>query len=294
MRLFIIGKCIISLFFLLQTMSEELMLRRQDTRNDTLNRFCQKHTIAKDKSVPSRRHLDNLVVVDQDEIIYCAIPKVASTEWREALTVYVGHDKVKGKESQNRTMWKHLNEYSTQNVTDKLQKYYKFIFVREPFARLLSAYKSKFVAGNDYYFKTFGREIIQKFRKNATEHAKNTGDDVTFLEFLKHIIVAQYHDEHWRPYDDLCHVCSINYDFIGHLETIDEDTPFLLKELGVEDRVTFKSRRRSPQSSSDLLKYYSQIPGPYIKRLGKIYFRDFQMFGYPFPGPLKSLVVDST
>lgn len=234
-----------------------------------------------------------MVVVDRDEIIYCAIPKVASTEWKEALSVDLGHGRVQGKKAQNRTLWKHLNEDSTQNITDKLQKFYKFLFVREPFARLLSAYKSKFVNGNEYYYKTFGQPIIQEFRKNATEHAKNAGDDVTFLEFLKHIVAAQYYDEHWRPYDDLCHVCSINYDFIGHLETIDEDAPFLLKKFGIDDHVTFKSRRHS-QTSSELLKYYSQIPAPYIKRLGKIYFKDFEMFGYPFPGPLKSLIVDSS
>lgn len=271
-------------------MSEELLLRRQDKRRHTIDKFCQKQKV---KSLPSRRSMENLVVIDRDEIIYCAIPKVASTEWREALSVELGHDRIQGKKAQNRTLWKHLNEYSTRNITEKLKKYYTFLFVREPFARLLSAYKSKFEAGNDYYLKAFGRKIIQDFRKNATEHAKNTGDDVTFLEFVKHIAVTPFYDEHWRPYDDICHMCSVNYDFVGHLETIEEDAPFLLKEMGIEDRVTFKSRRRS-QTSSELLKYYSQIPAPYIKKLGQIYFKDFEMFGYPFPGPLKSFVVDST
>ena len=271
-------------------MRDKALKRRQEKRKDTVNRFCQQYI--KDRSLPGRRHLDNLVVIDEGELIYCAIPKVATTEWREALTIYLGNDRVQGKKAQNRTLWKHLNEYSTENVTDKIHKYRKFLFVREPFGRLLSAYKSKFVNGNEYYYKTFGRKIIQQFRKNATEQAKNTGNDVTFLEFIKHILLAQYHDEHWRPYDNLCHVCSIEYDFIGHLETIDEDVPFLLKGLGINDRVTFKSHRRS-QTSSDLLHYYSKIPAPFIKKLEKIYFNDFHMFGYPFPGPLKSLLVDS-
>ena len=270
-------------------MSEELLLGRQDERKDRINRFCQKQKV---HSLPSRTNLESLVVIDQAKLVYCAIPKVASTEWREALSVELGHGRIQGKKAQNRTFWKHLNEYSTKDITEKL-KYYKFLFVREPFSRLLSAYKSKFVAGNEYYLKTFGRKIIHDFRQQASEHAKNTGDGVTFLEFLKYIAVTRFYDEHWRPYNDICHMCSVNYDFIGHLETIDEDAPFLLKELGIDDYVTFKSNRRS-QTSSELLKYYSQIPANYIKRLGTIYFKDFEMFGYPFPGPLKSIVEDST
>ena len=57
--------------------------------------------------------------------------------------------------------------------------------------------------GNEYYHKTFGLPIIKEFRKGATEHARNTGADVTSLEFLKHIAATQHYDEHWRPYDDL-------------------------------------------------------------------------------------------
>lgn len=235
--------------------------------------------------------MKHLVVLDEAELIYCSIPKVASTEWREALSVYNNHKGILGKQAQNRTLWKHLNEYSYRNVTEKLLNYYKFLFVREPFARLLSAYRSKFESKNEYFHRTLGRQIIREFRKNATEHAKNFGDDVTFLEFMKSIVYGVYHDEHWRPYDQLCHVCSVGYDFIGHLETIDEDGPFVVQQARIYNRVRFKSHRRS-RTSSMLLSYYSQIPISYIKRLRHIYLKDFEMFGYQFPGPLKSLVSD--
>ena len=262
------------------------MKRRQDERKQKLNSYCQKHP--NERELPSKNDMNHLIVLDEAKIIYCSIPKVASTEWKEALTAYLFHERIQGKRAQNRTLWKHLTEYSNRNVAEKIQKYYKFIFVREPFARLLSAYKSKFEAQNGFYHRTFGREIIKKFRANATEHAKNYGDDVTFFEFVKHIVYTGNQDEHWRSYDQLCHVCSVGYDFIGHLETIDEDAPFLIKQARVDSRVTFQSNRRS-SASSELLRYYSQIPIPYIKRLHHIYFKDFEMFGYLFPGPLKSL-----
>lgn len=235
--------------------------------------------------------MKHLVVLDEAKIIYCAIPKVASTEWKEAFTVYNSQERIQGKRAQNRTLWKHLSDYSHRNITEKVQNYYKFLFVREPFARLLSAYRSKFEAKNEFYHKTFGREIIKKFRENANERSKDSGDDVTFLEFIKHIVFTSNQDEHWRPYDQLCHVCSMGYDFVGHLETIEEDALLLLERASVGSRVTFQSRRQS-RTSNDLLNYYSQIPITFINRLHYIYSKDFEMFGYPFPGPLKPLGVN--
>ena len=277
------------LLLLSQTWAQDLLQRCQEERRHLLNAYCQNHP--DEKYLPSRNDMKHLVVLDEAKIIYCSIPKVASTEWKEALTVYNFRERIRGKRAQNRTLWKHLSDYSYRNITEKIQNYYKFLFVREPFARLLSAYRSKFEAKNEFYHKTFGREIIKEFRENANERSKNSGDDVTFLEFIKHIVFTYNHDEHWRAYDQLCHVCSMGYNFVGHLETIEEDALLLLEQARVGSRVTFQSRRRS-RTSDVLLNYYSQIPMPFINRLHYIYSKDFEMFGYPFPGPLKPLGVN--
>ena len=77
-------------------MSEELLLRRRDERKHTINTFRRKQRFNR---LPNRSNLENLVVIDQAELIYCAIPKVASTEWREALSVELGHGRIQGEKA---------------------------------------------------------------------------------------------------------------------------------------------------------------------------------------------------
>ena len=64
----------------------------------------------------------------------------------------------------------------------RLQSYYKFLFVREPFERLLSAYENKFVKRQwpwRYIFK-FERDIYEKF----SQVDPSAGWNVTFKRFV--------------------------------------------------------------------------------------------------------------
>ena len=81
----------------------------------------------------------------------------------------------------------------------------------------------------------------------------------------------------------------MNYDFIGHFENLEEDGHLLLKMAGIDDRVTFPPIHKST-GSDEVLKYYSQVPTRYLKKLGEQYRNDFEMFGYEYLGPVKKLL----
>ena len=53
---------------------------------------------------------------------------------------------------------------------------------------MLSAYKDKFLKDNEYYHPVYGRDIIKRYRPNATKQALKTGSAVTFPEFTKYAI----------------------------------------------------------------------------------------------------------
>ena len=55
---------------------------------------------------------------------------------------------------------------------------------------------------------------------------------------------------------------SVNYDFIGHFETMKEDTALLLKMTKIDDRTTFPSIHKST-GWSEVLEYYFQVPALY-------------------------------
>jgi len=133
------------------------------------------------------------------------------------------------------------------------------MFVRDPMARVLSAYNDKFVKDNKYFHRTYGRVIIKRYRPNPTKQALETGSGVTFPEFTKHLVETRMRDEHWQAFDKLCHPCAVNYDFMGRFENLYEEADHLIKKVGIEDRVSSHAFHWS-YTATDMLHYYSLIP----------------------------------
>lgn len=252
-------------------------------RRELVRNYCKRN---KRNDTIVGKDLRYHIVFHSEKIIYCFAPKVASSQWKTVLAPL---------NQDNQTFshireveFKRLNQYSIEKVQEMLEKYFTFLFVRDPFERFLSAYKDKFLKENRVFHKAIGRKIIKRFRPNATKNSLDTGSDVTFLEFTNYVLKTQHFDEHWSPFDRLCHPCAINYDFIGHYDDLAQDAPHLVKKAGIDDRVSFPSFRAS-NTTTELLRYYSQIPKLKILELAKLYESDFEMFGYPFPGKLESL-----
>ena len=95
------------------------------------------------------------------------------------------------------------------------------------------------------------------------------------------------------PYEDLCLLCDIDYDFIGHLETISEECQYILEKAGISN-LTFCPDRRESSTDAEIKTFYAQIPRDTILKIRKIYGNDFEMHGYPFPGKLESRVEQFT
>ena len=187
-------------------------------------------------------------------------------------------------------LWRRLYQYTEAERSKRLQSYFKFFFVREPLGRLLSAYKDKFIGADQGVSKRARAAIVQAYRPHDFNPNYNF---VNFSEFIQYFSQENvYRNQHWRQYERLCHPCAIKYDFIGHLETLEEDAALVLKMAGIDDRVTFPPVHKST-GSSDVLKFYSEVPPQYIARLGESYRSDFEMFGYEYLGNVQHLVNNS-
>lgn len=57
--------------------------------------------------------------------------------------------------------FKRLSNYTMLEINEKLKTYDKFIIVRHPLERLLSAYRNKFENKNEYFQSRFGKHIIK-------------------------------------------------------------------------------------------------------------------------------------
>ena len=135
--------------------------------------------------------------------------------------------------------------------------------------------------------RTFGKNIVQALRPQ--EYDPQGENYVKFSEFIQYFSSNISRNQHWRQYEKICHPCAINYDFIGHFETMGADGPMVLKMAGIDDRATFPSIYEST-GSDEVLEYYSQAPPRYIRKLGEQYRSDFEMFGYEYLGSVKKLL----
>ena len=249
--------------------------------------------------VPSR--FFHLYVNDDHKFIYCEVPKVACTNWKRILLILTGkmnttdplalpadgvHDSLQN------TYLKKLSSYSPKEIRHRLDNYYKFVFVRNPLERILSAYKNKFtLTYNTYFHMHYGRKIIKRFRKNPSAKSLETGSDVTFPEFIRYLLdpattKKDLFNAHWRQYYQLCLPCLVNYDFIGKFDTLDADISSVLSHLHVDHMIRFPKRPYSakrPRTADILRASFTNISSEDIHKLWELYSVDFAMFGYEYP-----------
>lgn len=72
---------------------------------------------------------------------------------------------------------------SIDDLNEALDNSISFLVVREPFERLLSAYRNKMEDGRNTYYKLLGDQIVKKFR--TTPLSKNVSKliNTSFLSF---------------------------------------------------------------------------------------------------------------
>ena len=172
------------------------------------------------------------------------------------------------------------------------------MIVRDPLQRLLSTFKERYIPGAPRRHVNSSRftrhRIVSHLRPNdLNPEEEEYGDyDVSFSEFIQYFSGDVPRHPPCRQNERICHPCVINYDFIGHLETLKEDGPRILKMAGIDDRVSFPPIHESTDSD-EVLEYYSQVPPRYIRQLGEHYRNDFEMFGYEYLGSVKKLLNQS-
>ncbi|XP_076437354.1 carbohydrate sulfotransferase 14-like isoform X2 [Babylonia areolata] len=185
------------------------------------------------------------------DVTYCVIPKTGSTTWRRLLSsIRSDVRKIRDASGERRERFRQaLPAAAADNDHHHHKDAVSFTFVRDPYSRLLSGYIDKLFSPNYIFSKSLGRYIIQKFRdpNAASSRSLACGFDVTFPEFIRYFIHSQgtglKRNGHFIPASEQCGMCENSYTYIGHLETIREDMPFILEAMHstVAENMTFES-----------------------------------------------------
>uniref|UniRef100_V9KZL4 Carbohydrate sulfotransferase n=1 Tax=Callorhinchus milii TaxID=7868 RepID=V9KZL4_CALMI len=244
-----------------------------------------------------KREFGSFIAIDNVKLVYCAVPKVACSNWKRVLAIVSNSTVYKdlahlppGIEHGLFDKWKSDKDLKTF-VQLRLDTHKTFIFVRHPFVRLISLFRNKFESPNSYVFHHVARMLrLYGNVSNIPENSKKLfemGIKPTFTHFIQYLLDPKnekgFFNIHWRQVYQICHPCQIDYDFIGKIETMDKDITYLMNLLNLKVAFQFPSKYQSATTNNLLRKYFGDVPINLIEKLYKLYEPDFVLFGYSRP-----------
>ena len=263
-----------------------------------------------------------LYISEKHRLIYCPIQKVACSSlklwWAElaegssAQFLQTDHRGKKWVDHFTLNERYKLLHYQPANqtlqpLTD--EAWFRIVFVRNPWARLVSAYLNKFLLCDDIIMPVFNEAQLRwghldlssipkrirrlfSWNKKAEEEflrlsiwprlygKKAWQDEFTFRHFVEFIAASDLEgddiDLHWRP--QYRFLGDVKFHFVGRFEQLDTDFRTLVERLGLHselpafNRTTYKRQKRSGPSFAD-------CPLKQIRRLTKA--PDYRQFYTP-------------
>jgi len=210
-------------------------------------------------------------------LLYCWIHKVASSSWSKVFF------NLKGKDVPPSRLHEAAQQFSVSSskLSGAISNSLVFMIVRHPFERLVSAYRDKFELAKKYaYVYSMYTSKILGLRTSAEAERARRPTFSEFVDYLLRVPVQQFND-HWVPYWLHCHVCEMEYDIIGKMETIEDDMEFISDRSGLAATnmsLPWTNRRNSGDKVS--LQYFSNLTVIQVLGLYRIYKLDFEMFSY--------------
>jgi hypothetical protein len=219
------------------------------------------------KALVSIQHADARGAYDDKlGFFYNRIPKVENSTIVNCLLTLKQID-VENIEGQYKGYFTKPSEM-TEEAVNGLDGIFKFVFVRNPYTRLLSAYLDKVVRRK--YFAADGKYPNTHFSKMTTPPS--------FQEFCNYLTEdGLYQNAHWAPQKDLLLLPLEKFDFIGKFESLENDIQYLLNRLGGDPYHIDRAGPPSTGADGLLGQYYS--PELY-ELISELYQEDFNLFGY--------------
>lgn len=262
-------------------------------RSNTTWQLCQQ---SQGRPIVSNQFL---LVDELHRVLYCAAPKIGTTSWLLVFAYLTGKVNITltNQDDNEFLAWKrenlqtigllYLDRYATKRRRDLQNDFFKFMFVRNPFERVISAYNDKFARqeGRAFYHQRYGKQIIRSFRRNATKQALATGSDVRFPEFFKFVIQTVKRggaDEHWKRMSDICGPCLIHYSMIGKMESFTKDANIILeKGFNLSQPIQFPENKGGHKTTTNhIYEYFKGIPQSDINEFVRLFKQDFLIGNY--------------
>ena len=191
--------------------------------------------------------------------------------------------------------------FLNKSLTDKkrihrIKTYYKFMFVRNPLERLLSAFRDKMAKPLDFNikwdtFENHKKSVLRKYRpkdlKRWSQCRGNFTLKITFIEYIRWVIDSDNAllNEHFAPIIYDAYPCNIRYHFYGNFKMYSSDMAQVLKKLNVSAEYYWDQSEHKPgHETKDYLQYYySQLSEDLKRRLLEDFYQEFDFYYHLYP-----------
>lgn len=190
-------------------------------RRQVMKQACQKYTTKLDSLV-------SMFYSPRGNFMYCAVPKVGSSFMKRVMYVVAN-----GNGENPLHMSGVLIHHQTKNLQitktkDVYGDHVNIMFTRDPYEKIFSAYTDKI-------YTTLFDDICRKI-SGQVSGSYSAMVNTSFSNTLRYAM-GQYTntpiaiDPHFRRSSYSCDVCNVNYDFIGKMESFNEDVEFFLSAI---------------------------------------------------------------
>ncbi|MAQ85939.1 MAG: hypothetical protein CMH12_22555 [Maritimibacter sp.] len=151
---------------------------------------------------------------------------------------------------------------------DALDSYFKFVIVRDPYTRTLSAYLDKIVNRR--------RQAKRPLRLVGKRYGTDTPSFEQFCEYLAW--TGLYDDNHWAPQVDGLVLPFAQFDHVGRFEQLGTELNFVSERLF---GVAYDDPRQYGPASTRAAELVDRHYTPKARSIvAKLYRKDFETFGY--------------
>ncbi|KAH8282916.1 hypothetical protein KR054_010720 [Drosophila jambulina] len=281
--------------------SEELHSRTEkelQRRSEHLAAVCERYKL-QEKYPPNPWEF--FVSPGHNNLVWCNVFKAASSTWMYYFNILAGYDVKYLQRTETQPLElarKRFPRPELAELMELLPSALSFLFVRDPFERILSAYRNKLEGNKNTFYKALGTKIVHRYR-NRQLGGPWPRCGPTFEEFVRFLIAehaaGKKFDEHWAPIYSFCTPCSVNFTIIGKTETFQRDSEFIIRQAGLESLLLGlgklpqrKQRKIGNQARSGVKsevlveRYFADLDRSTLDQLLKIYRIDFELFDYDF------------
>jgi len=160
-----------------------------------------------------------------------------------------------------------LND-ETQEMVLTSPEFFRFAIVRNPYTRMISAWRSKVVLCEP------GFEYVYEAIRGGLP--ASTNELITFAEFLDYVERSdpETYNPHWMLQTDHMFLDAIDFSYVGKMEKLAEALAEFRKHLGTEDQMKVGT------SNLTAYKGHVALTAEQAERVFKIYKQDFERLGY--------------